>query len=313
MLLELALTVALAHGGARCEPIREPYAGTLCAPNAGARHPAMIVLGGSEGGDSMRGIARRFAERGYVATTVSYFGQRGLPNTLQQIPVENVGRALDALLHRKDVDGARVGILGVSKGGELALLAASTYSQIHAVVADVPSPFAWSGIAGATPDPGSSWTVSGKPVPYVLIDASVGMEFMAAMQAHRPVSLRPAYDASMQNREAVDKAMFHLERINGPVLFLAGDDDKLWDSPAQSKLGMEYLRAHHHPFADLYRHYPQAGHLFIAALDPHVNAEQADVGNGLSFAFGGTPQGNRSAGRQAWAAIDTFVKERLRP
>ena len=143
------------------------FTGTICTPKAAGKHPAILLLGGSEGGDMMRLAAPQFADAGYVAASVAYFGAPGLPSQLAEIPVETVGKALDDIAKRPDVDPTRIALFGVSKGGELALLAASTYPQFKAVVADVPSPFAWAGIPQGPGPVGSSWTLGGKPVPFV--------------------------------------------------------------------------------------------------------------------------------------------------
>ncbi len=139
------------------------FVGTICTPSSTGKHPAILLLGGSEGGNQMSYSAPRFASAGYLAASVAYFGLPGLPQILEEIPVETVGKALDAISARADVDANRIAIFGISKGGEFALLAASTYPQIHAVVADVPSPFAWQSIAqGPEPTAHSSWTCCGQ-------------------------------------------------------------------------------------------------------------------------------------------------------
>lgn len=49
------------------------FTGTVCAPKSPGRHPAILLLGGSEGGDSMKDLLPRFAAEGYVAVSVPYF------------------------------------------------------------------------------------------------------------------------------------------------------------------------------------------------------------------------------------------------
>lgn len=268
------------EAGARCAPAIA-FAGTICTPGTPGRHPAVIVLGGSGGGDRLAPLAQRFAEHGYVGISVAYFGIGRLPATLDEIPVETVGSALDEVVRRDDVDPVRVAVFGDSKGGELALLAASTYPSIHAVVALVPSPFAWSGRGQD-----SSWTLGGRAVPYVPVD-------------HR-VRSDPYGAALRDQRAAIGRAMFHLERVQGPILFLAGDDDAVWDSASQSQIGIDYLRAHAHPYPDRYVHYAHAGHAFLFASEQRPQT-----------AFGGTARGNLEAGRQAWTEIDDFLAAAL--
>jgi dienelactone hydrolase len=287
------------------------FAGTICTPAAAGKHPAILLLGGSEGGDAMSRSAPVFAQAGYVAVSVAYFGAPGLPQSLQEIPVETVGNALATVEKRADVDPQRIAIMGISKGGELALLAASTYPEIRAVVADVPSPFAWEGIASSPgPTRSSSWTVGGKQVPYVPYAPAMGEVFGKAFSTHTPVDMRPAYDVSMQDRAAVDAAFFHLEKINGPVLFLSAGDDQIWDSAAQSQLGLAYLKKLHHPFDDRSQSYPVAGHLFIFATLEHPLVDNPFAG--MTFVLGGTPQANVAAAADAWPRLLAFLESALR-
>jgi dienelactone hydrolase len=268
------------------------------------------LLGGSEGGDMMSHAAPGFAAKGYVTASVAYFGLPGLPSTLENIPVETVGKALDDIAKRSDVDPARVAIMGISKGGEFALLAASTYPQIHAVIADVPSPFAWQGIAQGPSAPASSWTLGGKPVPYVPYGSTMGQIFMAAFTQHKPLDLRPGYVASMrENKAEIASAMFKLENIRGPVMMLGADDDQIWDSDAQAEIGMQYLHEHHHPYADVYLHYPGAGHIFLFA-SANRPMTQAAMGP-FTLLLGGSAQTNTAAAAQAWPRIYEFLDTAL--
>lgn len=312
MFATIALLVAAASplpAAPACANVKT-FAGTICAPAAPGKHPAILLLGGSEGGDSMSPAAQQFAQRGYVAASVAYFKMPGLPQTLQNVPVEIVGKALDEVSKRPDVDPERIAVMGISKGGELALLAASTYPQFHAVVAGVPSPFAWQGIAEGPGPATSSWSIGGKPVAYVPYSSAMGSVFQNAFVNRTPLHLRKGYDGSMQDNKAdIPDAMFHLENIRGPVLMLAAQDDGIWDSVAQCELGMQYLRDRHHAYADRYLQYAGAGHIFLFAT-PDRPMTQAPLGT-LTLMLGGTPQANVAAAKQAWPQVYAFLQMAL--
>lgn len=288
------------------------FVGTICTPATSGKHPAILLLGGSEGGDMMKHAAPRFAQYGYVAVSVAYFKEPGLPQTLENVPVDTIGKALDDVSKRPDVDPNRISIMGGSKGGELALLAASVYPQIHAVIADVPSPFAWEGIPdGPQAAPQSSWSFHGKPLPFVQYTDAMGMQFQNAFVKHTPLDLRVAYDDAMKsNASEIAPAMFHLENIHGPVLLLGADDDQLWDSDAQSQMALTYLHAHHHPYADEFLHYADAGHLFLFQSARHPQT-QVPMGP-FTMLLGGSAQGDLAAQAQAWPAIGIFLQSALR-
>lgn len=298
---------------ANCTAVHEPFIGTICTPAGAGRHPALLLLGGSEGGDLMGRFAPEFAARGYVAVSVAYFGEPGLPQALVDVPVETVGRALAVVAARPDVDASHIGIFGGSKGGELALLAASIYPQIDAVVADVPSPFAWFGL-GANGEPqGCSWTYQGRPLPCVPPNDAAGAQIGQEYMSHQPLVLRALYDASMNgDPAAVTAAFFTLERIHGPVLCLSGASDELWDSPAYCSMAMSYLRAHRHPYADRSMQFPNAGHTFLwATHGPSSAILTIPIPGSGGIALGGTAQGDEDAAAQAWPAIWAFLAQAL--
>jgi dienelactone hydrolase len=300
---------------ANCTSVTTPFIGTICTPPSSGQHAAILLLGGSEGGDLMgRVLAPLVAAHGYVAVSVAYFKEPGLPQALVDIPVETVGRALAAIRARQDVDPDHIGIMGGSKGGELALLAASTYPQITAVVADVPSPFAWAGLGADGQPDGCSWTLGGKDLPCVPEDESgaaqqIGLEY----ENHEPLVIRPLYDAAMQAHPAdVTAAFFPLQAIAGPVLCLSAADDELWDSPAYCTMAMQYLQSHHHPYADRAIEYPNAGHTFLWAMHGPASAVlSVPLPGGASVALGGTADGDVQASAQAWPVIWQFFSQAL--
>ena len=284
------------------------FVGTICTPAIGGRRPAIVLLGGSEGGDSTAPLAREFAEHGSVAASVAYFGAPGLPPALAEIPVETITRAIDDLVRRDDVDPARLSIFGISKGGELALLTASGDARISKVVAVVPSPYAWQDVPRGASDPAvSSWTRHGKQLPYVPYTEAIGRAYVEALRRRIPLALRGGYVDASKDTGAVDRAMFPLERIAGPVLFVAAGDDQIWDSAAQSARGLACLSAHHHPYRDAIVEEPHAGHLFLLAT-PERPFTDAPFRDGLRLALGGTAEANVVAAGDAWPKIAAFLE-----
>jgi dienelactone hydrolase len=122
------------------------------------RQPVTIVLHGTGGSkEATRGRLEAFADRGFLAVSMDarHHGDRrvsipGLPvpyfsamlrayRTGQGHPylydtVWDVMRLIDYLSERPDVDGSRIGVIGLSKGGTEAYLAAAADERIAAVV-----------------------------------------------------------------------------------------------------------------------------------------------------------------------------------
>jgi hypothetical protein len=67
-------------------------------------------------------------------------------------------------------------------------------------------------------------------------------------------------------------------KINGPILFIAGGDDRLGLSAPMARLGLSVLKQHGHPFRDDAKIYPNAGHLIWPGYRPTFNLEQSPPG-----------------------------------
>src|ERR1700733_3132 len=209
--------------------------GEFAAPSDNARHPAVIVLGGLDGG--IPGEAYGFASQGYAAFSVAYFGADPLPKVIDQVPIERISRALDWLALRPEVDTARIGIVGISKGSELALLTAARDPRIKSVAVISPSAYVWFAPAfDGNPDR-SSWTVNNGPLPFVPADTRAENELARTFQAGGTYQFRDLYDASLASANAatVAAATIPVERIAGPILCVAGDADREWDSAGACK------------------------------------------------------------------------------
>jgi pimeloyl-ACP methyl ester carboxylesterase len=118
-------------------------------------------FGGAFGGHSALPAAI-IASHGYPTLSLAYWKEPGLPKTLKDIPLEYFAKALRWLAAQPGVDPSRVVVLGVSRGGEAALLLGITYPNL---VRGVISCTSSASVLGAYPAPGDAWTLAGNPVP----------------------------------------------------------------------------------------------------------------------------------------------------
>lgn len=92
------------------------------------------MLGGSEGGLPCDSEPSLLASHGFPTLALAYFGVPGLPSHLRLIPLEYFRRAFEWLGRQPGVDPAKLVVLGISRGGEAALLLGSTYPDlVHGV------------------------------------------------------------------------------------------------------------------------------------------------------------------------------------
>ncbi|MCD9026723.1 dienelactone hydrolase family protein [Luteimonas sp. BDR2-5] len=213
----------------------------LQLPRGEGPFPAVIVLGGSEGGDSTaREKAPLFLKEGYAVLGLPYYSPAypgrapqfaELPRAFHDIPIDRLETARDWLRAHPQVDEDAIGIYGVSKGAEFALAGASLIDGFHAVAAIVPSDVIWEAWGPATvggESSGFSWR--GEPLPFV---PYIGMNEEIAKFA-RPGEtprLRTPHDAGRHaNPHAVPAARIRVEQIGAPVLVAGGDADSIWAS-----------------------------------------------------------------------------------
>ncbi|MYS78837.1 acyl-CoA thioesterase/bile acid-CoA:amino acid N-acyltransferase family protein [Embleya scabrispora] len=137
--------------------------GALFLPPLGTlRHPAVLVFGGSEGGNALTPTAALLASHGYPALALGYFALPGLPKTLSGIPLEYFAAAGRLLAAQPGVDPEHVLVLGYSRGSEAALLLADDYPDlVHGALVYSPSADVHIGF----PDNGiPAWTKNDKAV-----------------------------------------------------------------------------------------------------------------------------------------------------
>ena len=280
---------------------------TLFRPIALRPRPTVIVLSGSLGG-VLEGSAAVLASQGFAALALAYFGVDPLPAELVEVPLEYFAEAIAWLKTQPAVDPDRIAVMGVSKGGELAVLLGATYPEdIKAVVGYSASSVVWRG-ASYRPrsfifgSPKSSWTLGGKPVPFVNVRPRV-FEVMGAFMGQLP--LRAMHERSLDDEAAVSAASIAVERINGPVLLISHTDDRVWPATRLSEMVIKRLEAHNHPFPYEHLSYEGAGHPIGL---PYSAPLVTKLG---PWALGGSLEGNGHASADSWTKALEFLEKHL--
>jgi uncharacterized protein len=268
-----------------------------------AKLPAVIVLGGSEGGLGAGAAqdARLIAAQGYVVLQLAYFDAPGLPKELGLIPLEYFKTAIDWLRSQPNVAPQRIGIEGTSIGGEVALVVASQYPEIKAVVAAVPSSVVWPGISHTSTSPPSTFTLAGRP----LADLPYGWNGPGT-------AIYDLYDKGLLAIGQHLDAIIPVERINGPILLVCGEKDAMWPSCPMAEQVTSRLAGHHFKHFVKLLKYPDAGH---AAFGPPQPPESDKIQR--LAALGGTAEGNQAARSDDWpramAFMDAVLKHSRNP
>jgi dienelactone hydrolase len=292
--------------GVSCHEIRTNLAGNFYLPSRTERVPGLILLGGSDGA-AMPDRSALLAAHGYAVLNLFYFGYGSLPKELAKVPVEYLTNAVSWLQARDQVDPARIGVIGHSRGAEAALLMATLCLDVRAVVGVAPSSVVWPG-PGVSGSFQSAWSLQGKELPYVPVKFSKGVgAFLKEVTGGTQIEHRPLFEDALKNKQAVEKARIPVEKIKGAVLLISGEDDGVWPSSLMAEMIVVELRCHRHPFT--YRHlsYKDAGHSFGLPFSPRED-RPIEV-----FKMGGKPAGNAAAAAESWQALLNFLEAELRP
>lgn len=291
------------------------HVGRLFVPPGHGPHPVVIVLSGTGGGFDLDKAAA-LSRHGFATLAVAYFGIPPLPTWLHRIPLDYFEAAFAWLAGQPELDLQRVGVLGVSRGAELALLLGTKFPQIRAIVAYAPSSVAWAagGRDKATGEIIPSWTWRGEPIPFAPLPLRGFMLRSAIPVAigRRPVVFRNLFRAGLRNREAIARAAIPVEQIHGPILLVSGGDDHLWPAAEMCTAILARLTDHQFPHAVEHLNYPRAGHMLRYPHLPTTSRQSRNqhLGN-ARFSFGGNPAADAEANADSWRRAITFLRSSL--
>lgn len=257
--------------------------GILFVPAGDGAHPAVLVVGGSEGGLPSRKAAW-LASHGFAAFALAYFHYEGLPEQLQAIPLEYFGEALGWMMSRPEVAPNRIAVMGTSRGGELALQLGSMYPEIKAVVAYVPANVRYPAFPAYSVIP-FAWTVKGQPLAFA----------------------RPGRHTAEDMR-----AEIRAENTKGPILMIGGGQDHVWDSSGMVAAVVSRLKRANFQYSVVGLIYPHAGHIAgRPEIVPEWHGAIHHAVTGQPMDYGGTPEGNAESSIDAIPKVLEFLAKSL--
>jgi dienelactone hydrolase len=285
--------------------INEHMLGYLCRPDRQSddqRFNSILVLGGSEGG-IWESAVEFWAQQGYLSLGVAYhrglphwgpfeWGKvpgelaQGIPDYLERIELTRFEDALKIM--RKDPwSTGDLATVGVSRGGELALILGALYPEIRAVAALVPS---------AAVVLAHSW------------DKKIYTEFQAnavpAWQHNGTPYLGDSKDAAFCSVDTLGR--IPVEQITAPVFLISGGTDKIWHRRFVKEcphiVNAEHIAKRRANPDDVAVHYPEAGHYFPLPDGIAFLAESH-----LNFAGGTSLEAIRQASIDAHTRLKEFL------
>jgi dienelactone hydrolase len=268
------------------------------APNSAATHPAILVLGGSEGGldSEVRDEAVALQRGGFNALQLSYFNAPGKGSKLERVPLEQFYKALDWLKKQPGTDPNRIGIMGYSKGAEAALLVATRYPGLKAMVLGMPSSVTWDALSMRSYLFGgiSSWTQDGKDVPS-----------LAYAKPDDQGTLLSRFANALRDLPLTSPDRIPVERYKGRILMICGERDSLWPScpMAQDIAARAVAQGAARPDILVY---PDAGHGVMGVPMPEDDRRWRGW-----KPLGGTIHADAEARKDNWPKVMAFLENAL--
>lgn len=225
----------------------------------------LICFGGSDGNFELaRKLAAIFQGRGLTTLALAYVMEEGLPDRFYRVPIDTLEAAAKRL---HEMGYGKVGLWGISKGAELALLAGSLLPDtVNAVVAVAPMSTVCQGFAkgkGIELMPGSSWSFHGKELPYTPFGyekTPYGSILWKSLKA-REVTMFDLYLPMVQH--PTPEAVIQVENITGPILLISSKMDTMWPSEPAAERIMGRLREHDFSYPHQHLSYDCGSHLFV--------------------------------------------------
>jgi len=284
--------------------------GFLYHPATGGPFPGVVILGGGDGRLN-EGWAQALAANGFAALTLAWFNNQGLPDELVEIPLEYFDRAAVWMKAQPKVKTGGLGLMGGSKGGEAALIAASRNKDFRAVVALTPAAHMWEGhtLRFFSPDykPVSSWSLGGRPLPFISFKISA-QDKEKEMKGELESWVFFFRDSLAQADPAtIEKAAIPVEKINGPILLVSGTDERIWPGGDFCAAIVARLKKARFPYEVKHLSIEGGGH--TSMLPFLVTANRGLLIDG--YPSGGSPQADAHGGYRSWSETLAFLHRHL--
>ncbi|XP_037359581.1 acyl-coenzyme A thioesterase 1-like [Talpa occidentalis] len=273
--------------GVRREPVRAGRVrGTLFLPPEPGPFPGIVDIFGA-GGGLPEYRASLLAGKGFAVMALAYYKYEDLPKDLNNLHLEYFEEAVNYLLNHPQVKGPGVGLLGISKGGELCLSMASFLKGITACVI----------INGSVINVAGALHYKGE----ILTPAPVNRNRIK-MTKDGFSDILDIFNKPLE--EADQKSLIPVERAESAFLFLVGQDDHNWHSEYYASEASKCLQASgkEKPQVILYPgtgHYIEPPYFPLCPASLHTLVDRPVI-------WGGEPRAHAMAQEDAWKKLQTF-------
>ncbi|XP_036135892.1 acyl-coenzyme A thioesterase 1-like [Molossus molossus] len=232
------------------------------------------------------------AGKGFAVMALAYYNYEDLPKSIENLHLDYFEEAVNYLLNHPQVKGPGVGLLGISKGGELCLSLASFLKGITAAVI----------INGSVINTLGTLHYKGGTLPPVELDLN-RLKITADGFADTVDILNSPLGETDQ------KSFIPVERAESTFLFLVGQDDHNWKSEFYANEASKRLQAHNKEKPQIIC-YPGTGHYIEPPHFPMCRASLHAVFH-RPVVWGGEPRAHAMAQVDAWKQLQIFFHKHL--
>ncbi|OWK09261.1 hypothetical protein Celaphus_00006010 [Cervus elaphus hippelaphus] len=246
------------------------------------------------GGGLLEYRASLLAGHGFATLALAYYDFDDLPKKFDVIHLEYFEEALCYMLQHTQIKGPRIGLLGISLGADICLSMASFLKNISATVS-----INGSGFSGHRVIHYKDSNIP--PLGHDLRRVKVAFSGLLDI-----VDVRNDIVGGCEN-----PCMIPIEKAQGPILFIVGQDDHNWRSEFYAQIASERLQAHGKEKPQIIS-YPGAGHYIEPPYFPMCPASLHKLLD-KPVMWGGEPRAHSKAQVDAWKQILTFFTKHLGP
>ncbi|XP_051477791.1 acyl-coenzyme A thioesterase 1-like isoform X1 [Apus apus] len=283
---------AFLRDGVRRVPVREGrIRATLFLPPGKGPFPGIIDLYGT-GGGLPEYRACLLANYGFAVLALAFYSYDDLPKEMKEFHLEYFEEAVNYMLQHAQVKGPGIGLLGISKGGDLCVSMASFLKGITATAL----------INGSVANVGAVLHYKDVTIPPLGINAK-------RIKVNNS-GIADIIDALNNPLEGPDRqSLIPLEKAECRFLFIVGQDDRNWKSEFFAVEGSKRLQAHGKEKPKIVC-YPGAGHYIEPPFFP-MCAASMHLLLGKPVLWGGEPKAHCEAQVDAWKQIQAFFRKHL--
>ncbi|XP_070106198.1 acyl-coenzyme A thioesterase 1 isoform X1 [Equus caballus] len=278
--------------GVRRKPVRAGRVrATLFLPPEPGPFPGIVDVFGA-GGGLLEYRASLLAGKGFAVMALAYYNYDDLPKSMESLHLEYFEEAVNCLLSHPQVKGPGVGLLGISKGGDLCLSMASFLKGITATVI----------INGSVANVGGALHYKGETLPPVSSNLN-----RIRVTSEGFADILDVLNSPLEGPD--QKSFIPVERAESAFLFLVGQDDHNWKSEFYASEASKRLQAHGKERPQIIC-YPGAGHYIEPPYFPMCPASMHTL-VGRPVIWGGEPRAHAMAQVDAWKQLQAFFHKHL--